>query len=79
MAPVDLLFASSGACACEQKVCQVRTTHQQQAHPPAQDYQDRADKSGKGLRHFSAIGKSVFEGMWHFFWENPDLPESREL
>ncbi len=21
---------------------------------------------------------NVFEGMWHFFWENPDLPESRE-
>jgi acetyl esterase/lipase len=46
MAPVDLLFASSGACACEQNFCQVRT--------------------------------SVFEGMWHFFWENPELPESRE-
>jgi len=21
---------------------------------------------------------NVFEGMWHFFWENPDLPESHE-
>jgi acetyl esterase/lipase len=21
---------------------------------------------------------NVFEGMWHFFWEDPDLPESRE-
>lgn len=21
---------------------------------------------------------NVFEGMWHFFWENPELPESRE-
>ena len=21
---------------------------------------------------------NVFEGMWHVFWENPDLPESRE-
>jgi hypothetical protein len=21
---------------------------------------------------------NVFEGMWHFFWEAPDLPESRE-
>ena len=21
---------------------------------------------------------NVFEGMWHFFWENPGLPESRE-
>jgi acetyl esterase/lipase len=21
---------------------------------------------------------NVFEGMWHFFWENPDLPELRE-
>ena len=21
---------------------------------------------------------NVFEGMWHFFWENPDLSESRE-
>jgi len=21
---------------------------------------------------------NVFEGMWHFFLENPDLPESRE-
>ena len=21
---------------------------------------------------------NIFEGMWHFFWENPDLPESRE-
>ena len=20
----------------------------------------------------------VFEGMWHVFWEYPDLPESRE-
>ena len=21
---------------------------------------------------------NIFEGMWHFFWENPDLPESHE-
>jgi acetyl esterase/lipase len=21
---------------------------------------------------------NVFEGMWHVFWENPGLPESRE-
>ena len=21
---------------------------------------------------------NVFEGMWHYFWENPELPESRE-
>jgi acetyl esterase/lipase len=21
---------------------------------------------------------NVFEGMWHFFWEDPSLPESRE-
>jgi hypothetical protein len=21
---------------------------------------------------------NVFEGMWHFFWNNPDLPESRD-
>jgi acetyl esterase/lipase len=21
---------------------------------------------------------NVFEGMWHFFWEDPGLPESRE-